>query len=76
MPRSVSRLPTRYQASALTTKKREVDDILALYLGQYARGECKGFQEASLSMKKVFDNFDKDCHRRAHAVATIWLHHT
>jgi integrase len=54
----------RYQTSTMTAKKREAEDLLAFYLGQCARGEFKGFQAASLSMQKVFDDFEKDCQRR------------
>jgi hypothetical protein len=54
----------RYQRSTLTSKKREAEDLLAFYLGQCARGEFKGFQDYSLSMQKVLDDFERDCKRR------------
>ena len=54
----------RYQRSTLTSKKREAEALLAFYLGQCARGEFKGFQDSSLSMHKVLDDFERDCKRR------------
>ena len=54
----------KYEKSAKTTRKREAQDLLAFYMGQVVRGEFKGFEENSLSMRELFDAFHKDCERR------------